>query len=86
MNPDQLNALDSIEAERVSAAGKNAFISVYKVETAIGLLFVVQGFVSTWRFPNYFSMSRVGKVFVEGLVLENGRLERATDDLLYQYR
>lgn len=86
LSPDQLVGLKEADSEKVNAAGKEAFVSVYKEEMPNGYLFVVQGFVPTWRFPTFLSFSKVGKLFVEGLLLKEGSLSQASDDLLWRYK
>ena len=87
LSPTQLEQLREEEFEDYLIDGKRALISVYREKIDAGLLLVVQGFLPTWKFPTYFSISRVGKVFVEGLLLNSdGHLVRATSDDLLRYR
>lgn len=50
-------------------------------------LIVVQAFYPTWKFPNYFSFGRVGRIFAEGFFVEvNDFIQDAEDRDLSSYR
>src|SRR6266542_2977998 len=87
LSPTQLLSLDD-EREKMSIAGRRAELSLYRAKTTNGAtLIVVQGFVSTFRWPTFISAAGVGHIVAEGLMVEsNGSITSAPDDVLWEYR
>jgi hypothetical protein len=84
----QLSSFREEEIEVREIDGKLTKFSTYKeVLTEDKVLVVVQAFYPTWRFPNFFTLNAVGKIFAEALVISrSGSFEAPSDDLLYKYR
>jgi hypothetical protein len=51
-----------------------------------GTLVVCQALVHTWSRPTYLSFGAVGRMYAEGLLVTNGEVEPAADDLMWQFR
>lgn len=87
LSSSQLTSLRDQDCEDAYLDGKRGIITTYRQDLPNGYLFVVQGFLPTFRFPAFFSASGIGKLFVEGLVLhQDGRIEPAAAALLGPYR
>jgi hypothetical protein len=84
----QLSSFPEEETEMREIDGKVAAFSTYKeILNEEKILVVVQAFYPTWRFPNYFSLNSIGKLFAEALVItKSGQFEEAPENLLYKYR
>lgn len=68
-------------------SGDEISIKISRVTFSDGqMLLVVQAFLPTWIFPNYFSFGAVGKMFVEGLLFKNGCFHVPEDSLLWSFR
>lgn len=88
LNVNQLNLLNENERETLIINGKEISLTTYreKIDTS-DLLIVVQAFYPTWRLPNYFSFSSVGRIFTEGFVVRaDGKIEDAEDNYLWNFR
>ena len=68
--------------------GCRVTFGTYKVGISRGRTLVVcQALVRTWSRPTYFSIGAVGRMYAEGLLLANdGNVEPAPDDLMWQFR
>lgn len=50
-------------------------------------LVVCQALLHTWSRPTFLSIGSVGRVYAEGLLVgRDGKIERAPDDLMWQFR
>jgi hypothetical protein len=68
--------------------GCRVTFGTYKVEVSgVGTLVVCQALVRTWSRPTYFSIGAVGRMYAVGLLVTNdGNVEPASDDLMWQFR
>jgi len=62
--------------------------AIYKEEIENNsLLFVVQGFIHTYKWPTYFSFKAIGHIAAEGIVVDSeGNITEAESDYLWGYR
>lgn len=83
----QLRALSN-EVSSTRIAGHDAVISVYRIsKSASSTLIVVQGFVSSLRWPTFISTSRIGHMVAHGFVVDSGGdTAPASDADLWEYR
>ena len=83
----QLSDFNSEETKEVHLSRGSLFLTIYvEVSSQGSCLVVVQGFFPTWKFPTYFSLSGVGKMFVDGFSISNeGIISELSDETLYQY-
>jgi hypothetical protein len=50
-------------------------------------LVVVQGFVPSWRYPNFIGYAGIGHMYAEGLIVdEHGAVRNAQDEWMWGYR
>lgn len=87
-NRDQLDRWRETEMGELIIGDKIGMIIVYKTSISEEKdVIVVQGFLPTWRSPNYFSLGRVGRIFAEGFYVDtDGRIEDVEEDDLWSYR
>jgi hypothetical protein len=87
LSATQLKAFPEEETETISAGDQRILRTVFRKDLSDNeVLLVVQVFVPTWCFPTYFSSRGVGKIFVEGIVVRNGKVRDANDNELWGYR
>lgn len=88
LSPDALLLLpeSSSQLERINS--QVASLTTYRETTESGeCLFVVQGFLPSWRFPRYFGPAGVGFMVAEGLLLKQAcSVVPAPDELLWEFR
>ncbi len=85
---EQLRSLPECQTERERVNGRLVVLNTYAARVPSGeLLLVVQGFLPTWRFPNYIGVTRIGRMYAEGLVVAtDGSVRDAEDDYMWGYR
>jgi hypothetical protein len=78
--------IESFEEQIID--GHNVTFGTYRIgASAGGTLIVFQALVHTWSRPTFLSIGAVGRMYAEGLLVTNdGRVEPASDDLLWQFR
>jgi hypothetical protein len=83
----QLNAFPPETYEEIEYEGRYINIVIYKENVGSdSVLMIVQMFYSTWWKPNYLSLNFVGKMYVEGvLVNQLGDKKNAHNELLFRY-
>lgn len=87
LSVDQLSSLPNERTETIHVEDKQILMTIYKTSLSSGeLLLVVQTFLSTWWLPTFFSANGVGKIFVEGIVVQDGKIRRATNQELWAFR
>lgn len=76
----------STEKERID--GRLIILNTYADPTPSGeLIVVVQGFLPTWRFPNYIGIAGIGRMYAEGLVVSpQGGVRDAEGQDMWGYR
>ncbi len=75
------------EREETWIDGRRGELSVHRLTIANGTLIVVQGFVSSLRWPTFIATTGVGHIVAEGLMVDtNGNVTAAPDELLWEYR
>lgn len=85
---EQLERWQDAEIEEIEVAGKKGILTIFKDKISEQKdLLVVQAFYPTWKFPNYFSIGRIGRVFAEGFFIElSGNVTEVEDADLWPYR
>jgi hypothetical protein len=86
--PEVLRRLPAFSTSLERIAGRKATLTTYcDVLKSGDVLVVVQGFISSWRFPTYIGSAGVGHMCADGiLVTIEGRLDKPDDDLLWPFR
>ncbi len=77
-----------VQERTINYNNKPIFIKTYQENiNDFGILIVIQIQISTLKFPNYFSLTFIGKIFSEGVIfLKDGQIRKASDDFLWNYR
>jgi len=86
--PQALANLPSLSTEVERIDGRRAELHTYlhKLDSGDALV-IVQGFLRSWRFPNYISFAGVGYIYAEGiLVSPDGGIREAEENLLWAFR
>lgn len=88
LTPDQLKGVPACYVENFRESSRTITLTTYKEVLRTGeILFVSQGFYSTFWCPTFFSTSGIGRIFVEGLVLTNaGTFRDPHDEELWNYK
>jgi hypothetical protein len=86
--PADVDAVPVESFEEQFIEGRHVTFGTYKVGvSAGGTLIVCQALVHTWSRPTFLSIGAVGRMYAEGLLLTNdGSVEPASDDLIWQFR
>jgi hypothetical protein len=86
--PDDVAAVPTESFEEQIVEGHHVTFGTYKQEaSAGGTLIVCQALVHTWSRPTFLSIGAVGRMYAEGLLVTNdGNVESASDDLMWQFR
>ena len=86
--PGDIAAVPNELIENVNVEGCSVTLSTYNVGIdSRGTLVVCQAFVHTWSRPTYLSIGAVGRIYAEGLLLtKDGKVEAASDDLMWRFR
>lgn len=84
----QLRVLVGLQEERLTIEGSPGGYRTHRLELEDGrTLIAVQGFVSTWHWPTYYSFEGIGHLVAEGLVVEpDGGLTDAPDAVMFDLR
>ena len=84
---NQLSSLTELETTITTVGGRHATISTFRSVSNGRVFVVVQGFVTSFRWPTFIGTSGVGHIVAEGfLVAEDGSIVNAPDELLWEYR
>ncbi len=85
---EHLRSLPELQTERERVNSRLVVLSTYADPVPSGeLLLVVQGFLPTWRFPKYIGVTRIGRMYAEGLVVAtDGSGRDAEDDYMWGHR
>lgn len=87
LTPEQLSGLDAGNDGVEKFSGKPVYFTLFKEKVKEGTLFVVQGFVSTFKKPTYFSFKGVGHIVAEGIVVTpKGSVVEPKKEYLWRYR
>ncbi|HYE25962.1 MAG TPA: hypothetical protein VEG32_12270 [Clostridia bacterium] len=86
--PDDAVVIPTEAFEDTIVGGHHVTLGTYKLDVANGeTLVVFQALVHTWSRPTFLSLGAVGRMYAEGLLLkEDGNVEPASDDLMWQFR
>jgi hypothetical protein len=83
----QLQTFPEETTETINVGDQRLLRTVFRKDLSKNeILLVVQVFMPTWWFPTYFSSSGIGKIFVEGIVVRDGKVLDANDNELWTYR
>ena len=84
----QLSNWKNSETDVGNVDGKEVLLTAYQQKNEKDeFLIIVQAFYPTFKFPNYFSFSFIGKVFANGFIVDSaGSIRDATDDDLWSFR
>lgn len=84
----QLSSFSEQTIEHVLLGEKEVSFTTYKEQIdSQNILIVVQGFFHTLKFPNYFSFGGIGRIFVEGIVINSeNKVTNAPEQLLWKYK
>ncbi|WII72749.1 hypothetical protein QJS83_02550 [Bdellovibrio sp. 22V] len=85
---EQLKNFPEEEYENFDIKGIQTALTIHRCDLdEQSILIVVQVFLPTWKFPTYFSVNGVGKMFADGIIVnKNGQKSDAPDEYLFQYR
>ena len=88
LSPEQLRYFAPEERETLTVDGKVIRYTTFRDEQADGsFLLVVQAFYSTLWFPNYLSLTAVGRIYAEGIVVDSsGQITSPPEKILWPYR
>ena len=86
--PADVAAVPTESFEEQIVVGHHVTFGTYKLKASSGgTLIVCQALVHTWSRPTFLSMRAVGRIYAEGLLVTNdGNVEFASDDLMWQFR
>ena len=86
--PADFAAIPTESFEEQVVEGHHVTFGTYKLAvSAGGTLIVCQALVHTWSRPTFLSIGAVGRMYAEGLLVANdGNVESAPDDLMWQFR
>jgi len=86
--PADIAVIPTESFEEQIVEGHHVTFATYKLGvSASGTLIVCQALVHTWSRPTFLSIGAVGRMYAEGLLLTNdGNVESAPDDLMWQFR
>jgi hypothetical protein len=86
--PADVASVPTESFEEQIVEGCHVTFGTYKVAVREGgTLIVFQALVHIWSWPTYVSIGAVGRMYAEGLLLTNdGNVEPASDDLMWQFR
>ena len=85
--PADLAAVPTQLFEEQIVEGRHVTFGTYKLDASgAETLVVCQALVHTWSRPTYFSIGAVGRLYAEGLLLKDGKVETAPDELMWQFR
>jgi hypothetical protein len=86
--PDDIAAVPTESFEELSVDGHHVTLGTLKRQVSTGRSLVVcQALVHTWWRAKFFSIGAVGRIYAEGLlVTDDGSVEPASDDLMWQFR
>ena len=85
--PGELAAVPTQLFEEQTVQGRRVTFGTYKLEASVGeTLVVCQALVHTWSWPTYLSIGNVGRLYAEGLLIRDGKIEPAPDKLMWQFR
>jgi len=86
--PADVAAVPNESFEEQIVEGYRVTFGTYKqrVNTG-GTLIVCQALLHTWSRPTFLSIGAVGRMYAEGLLVTNdGNVESASDDLMWEFR
>ena len=86
--PTDVGAVPTESFEEELVNGHRVTFATYKLAIREGeTLVVFQALIHTWRRPTFLSLGAVGRMYAEGLLIRNdGTVEAAPDDLMWQFR
>jgi hypothetical protein len=85
--PGDVDAIPRDAFEYREVDGHAATFAIHRDTRDAMTLVVFQVFVHTWNKPTFLSIGRVGRVYAEGLLVSaDGTVQRAPDDLLWEFR
>ena len=86
--PADIAAVPNKLFEEHTVEGYHVTFGTYKIEpSAGGTIIVCQALVHTWSRPTFLSIGAVGRMYAEGLLVTNdGNVESASDDVMWQFR
>ena len=88
LSPEYLVVIPMLRSEEERIEGSPVHLNTYRDQLPGGEhLIVVQGFLPSWRFPNYIGTSGVGHMYAEGVVVApTGQVREAEEDYLWEFR
>jgi hypothetical protein len=85
--PADLGAVPIESFEMRTIDGRPAILGTQKCSVEEGTLVVVHVFIYTWRWPTIFSLSRIGRLYAEGiLITREGHVETPPDSIMWEFR
>jgi hypothetical protein len=85
--PPDLNAVPTEHWETTEVQGYLMTFAIHKIRLESGSTLVVfQALVHTWSRPTYLTLSLVGRLYAEGLLVSDTGVEDAPDDLMWEFR
>lgn len=87
LSHEDLHKLKPESSKVILLKDKELILTTYKENLAAGeMLIIVQGFLPTLSFPNYFSTNGIGRMFADGLLVSsNGVKDFAPIRMLFDY-
>ena len=83
----QIEAMPDEVSEIIRVGNSEIEVTTVKEVRESGYLIVISAFLPTWKWPTYFSLTGIGNLVAEGVLVSNeGMVEDAPEEEMWAYR